>query len=74
MGGLIGGGTSGRPGRCGSSARYLGRAFQLQDDLLDVVADQRRFGKPIGGDILEGKKTFLLLTARGERQRERPGA
>ena len=42
---------------------FLGRAFQLQDDLLDVVADQRNFGKSIGGDIIEGKKTFLLLKA-----------
>jgi geranylgeranyl diphosphate synthase type II len=41
----------------------LGRAFQLQDDLLDVVADPEDFGKTIGGDILEGKKTFLLLEA-----------
>lgn len=41
----------------------LGRAFQLQDDLLDVVANEENFGKVIGGDILEGKKTFLLLKA-----------
>lgn len=41
----------------------IGRAFQLQDDLLDVAADKRKLGKPIGGDIIEGKRTFLLLTA-----------
>jgi geranylgeranyl diphosphate synthase type II len=41
----------------------LGRAFQVQDDLLDVVGDPRDFGKTIGGDILEGKKTYLLLRA-----------
>ncbi len=41
----------------------LGIAFQLQDDLLDVFADQDKFGKKIGGDIVTNKKTFLLLKA-----------
>lgn len=41
----------------------LGVAFQLQDDLLDVFADQDKFGKKIGGDIVSNKKTFLLLKA-----------
>lgn len=41
----------------------LGLAFQLQDDLLDVFADEAKFGKKIGGDILSNKKTFLLLKA-----------
>jgi len=41
----------------------IGMAFQLQDDLLDVFGDEQKFGKEIGGDILSGKKTFLLLKA-----------
>lgn len=41
----------------------LGIAFQLQDDLLDVFADQNKFGKKIGNDIVSNKKTFLLLKA-----------
>lgn len=41
----------------------LGIAFQLQDDLLDVFANQDLFGKKIGGDIVSNKKTFLLLKA-----------
>jgi len=41
----------------------LGLAFQLQDDLLDCFADSAKFGKQPGGDILENKKTFLLLKA-----------
>jgi len=41
----------------------LGIAFQLQDDLLDVFANQEKFGKKIGGDIVANKKTFLLLKA-----------
>lgn len=43
-------------------ATELGLAFQLQDDLLDSYGDQR-LGKAIGGDILEGKKTYLMVTA-----------
>ena len=41
----------------------LGLTFQIQDDWLDVYADPAVFGKAIGGDILCGKKTYLLLTA-----------
>ncbi len=41
----------------------LGLAFQIQDDLLDVMADPEKFGKRKAGDIFEGKKTFLMLTA-----------
>jgi len=41
----------------------LGLTFQIQDDWLDVYADSAVFGKAIGGDILCGKKTYLLLTA-----------
>lgn len=41
----------------------LGLAFQLQDDLLDCYADQDKFGKRIGGDIIANKKTFLLINA-----------
>ena len=42
---------------------YLGLAFQLKDDLLDVYGDPAIFGKPIGGDIRENKKTYLYLRA-----------
>ncbi|WP_423734839.1 polyprenyl synthetase family protein [Bifidobacterium primatium] len=41
----------------------LGIAFQLADDLLDVVADTAATGKPVGGDIREGKRTVLLADA-----------
>lgn len=41
----------------------LGLAFQIQDDWLDVYGDTTSFGKPIGGDINNNKKSFLLLTA-----------
>ena len=41
----------------------IGLAFQLQDDFLDVYGDTKVFGKAIGGDILAGKKTFMLINA-----------
>lgn len=43
--------------------KYLGIAFQIQDDLLDIIADKYEFGKRIGGDLMEGKKTFLFIEA-----------
>lgn len=43
--------------------RYLGIAFQLQDDYLDAFGDAETFGKQVGGDILENKKTYLYLKA-----------
>lgn len=46
-----------------SFATSLGLAFQVQDDLLDAYGTEAQLGKPIGGDILEGKKSFLMLTA-----------
>ena len=44
-------------------ALELGLAFQLQDDLLDSYGSEQTLGKRIGGDILEGKKTCLMLNA-----------
>ncbi len=41
----------------------LGLAFQLQDDYLDVFGDPETFGKQVGGDIIENKKTYLYLKA-----------
>ena len=48
----------------------VGLAFQLMDDYLDTFGDPRTFGKRIGGDILEGKKTFLYITARERASQE----
>ncbi|TRX21289.1 polyprenyl synthetase family protein [Flavobacterium franklandianum] len=41
----------------------LGLAFQLQDDYLDALGDPNTFGKQVGGDIIENKKTYLYLKA-----------
>jgi geranylgeranyl diphosphate synthase type II len=43
--------------------RLAGIAFQIQDDLLDTYGDPLKFGKQVGGDILQNKKTLLVLTA-----------
>jgi geranylgeranyl diphosphate synthase type II len=40
---------------------YLGAAFQIQDDLLNLTGDQNRYGKEIAGDLLEGKRTLMLI-------------
>jgi geranylgeranyl pyrophosphate synthase len=43
--------------------KNLGMAFQIQDDLLDIIADEKKLGKVIGSDLIEGKKTYLFLRA-----------
>lgn len=50
----------------------LGLAFQIYDDYLDVYGDAIMFGKPIGGDILNNKKTYLLIEglSRGDKDSE----
>lgn len=40
---------------------FLGTAFQIQDDILNLVGDPDRYGKEIAGDLLEGKRTLMLI-------------
>ena len=47
----------------GRYASLCGVAFQLQDDILGILGDEARLGKPIGSDIREGKATLLVLHA-----------
>lgn len=63
LGAVMGGAGSAALGHIRSCGGLLGRAFQIQDDLLDLTAADDSWGKPIGGDLIEGKKTYLLLTA-----------
>ena len=62
LGAIIGGAPETEVRKLRRFAVELGLAFQLQDDLLDSYGDER-LGKPLGGDILEGKKTYLMITA-----------
>lgn len=61
LGGLVGGADDAACAALRTAGHALGRAFQIQDDLLDLTADHADWGKTIGGDLMEGKKTFLLL-------------
>lgn len=62
---LLGSGAA--PGQARERAlaigKPLGLAFQLEDDLIDVIGSSRATGKPVGGDIREGKRTVLLADA-----------
>ncbi len=73
IGGILGGASEEECRLLRRFAIELGLAFQLQDDLLDSYGDEAVLGKAIGGDILEGKKTYLMITAMSradEQQRE----
>lgn len=63
IGALIGGASDKDAEHMAEYGVMLGLAFQIQDDWLDVFGDSMTFGKPIGGDINNNKKSFLLLTA-----------
>lgn len=63
IGAMIGGADARSAEQMERFGYLLGLAFQIQDDWLDVYGDSNTFGKPIGGDINNGKKSFLLLTA-----------
>jgi geranylgeranyl diphosphate synthase type II len=40
---------------------FLGAAFQIQDDLLNLIGDSERYGKELQGDLFEGKRTLMLI-------------
>jgi octaprenyl-diphosphate synthase len=65
MGGMIGSLTPEQEQALWDYGFNLGVAFQLVDDLLDYTADQAALGKPIGGDLREGKVTLPLILLRG---------
>lgn len=63
IGAVLGGAAEEDAKRLYDFGMYIGVAFQLQDDLLDVYGDPAVFGKNIGGDILCNKKTYMLIKA-----------
>ncbi|WP_456471596.1 polyprenyl synthetase family protein [Methanocaldococcus sp.] len=44
-------------------AKRIGLTFQIQDDILDLIGDKEKLGKPVGSDIREGKKTLIVIHA-----------
>ncbi len=63
IGAIIGGASDEDAARMYEYGMMLGVAFQIQDDWLDVFGDSNTFGKPIGGDINNNKKSYLMLCA-----------
>src|SRR5574343_646193 len=61
MGAIMGGASESNQLKLYEFGRNLGIAFQVQDDYLDAFGDPQKFGKEVGGDIRQNKKTFLLL-------------
>jgi len=62
IGAVIGGGTTKQIKALRQFGHDLGMAFQIQDDLLDIIADEAVLGKNIGSDLIEKKKTYVSLT------------
>lgn len=63
MGAIVANASTEDQDRCYEFGKNLGIAFQLQDDYLDAFGNPETFGKQVGGDILENKKTYLYLKA-----------
>jgi geranylgeranyl diphosphate synthase type II len=63
IGAIIGGADDNEAQHIYDFGVNIGLSFQLQDDWLDVFGDEATFGKPIGGDIVNNKKTYLLIKA-----------
>ena len=63
LGARIGGGSPEDAKHLYEFGRNVGLAFQMQDDILDTYGDPEKFGKRVGGDIVQNKKTYLVLRA-----------
>jgi geranylgeranyl diphosphate synthase type I len=72
MGGILAGGSDYELSILKTYAHFLGRAFQMVDNILGIVGDPTVTGKPVGSDIKQGKKTLLILyTFKKVNQKER---
>jgi len=63
LGALLGGGTEKQAEALEEYGKLTGVAFQIQDDVLGIVGEPEKFGKPIGSDVREGKRTLLVVRA-----------
>lgn len=61
IGAILGNGTIEERNALIQFANKLGQAFQIQDDMLDLLTEQEILGKPMGSDLIERKKTFLTI-------------
>ncbi|MGB0787916.1 MAG: polyprenyl synthetase family protein [Marinirhabdus sp.] len=61
IGAIIGSRGKIDPDRFNRFGYFMGTAFQIQDDVLNLVGEESKYGKEIGGDILEGKRTLMLI-------------
>ena len=61
LGGILAGGTEKQVKALSNYAEALGLAFQIKDDILDVVGNSERLGKPAGSDLRQGKATYVSL-------------
>ena len=61
VGAMIGGGSDSEVSALADYGRFLGIAYQIQDDILDIFGDKKSFGKEIGKDIKEGKRGNLVI-------------
>lgn len=70
VGAILGGGKPREVRALAEYGRLVGMAFQIQDDMLGVSGDQRKFGKPVGSDIQKGKRTLIVVHALKRASRE----
>ena len=63
VGALLGKGEPEQVRALAEYGRLIGMAFQMRDDVLGVVGEREKFGKPIGSDVREGKRTLIVVRA-----------
>jgi geranylgeranyl diphosphate synthase type I len=62
-GAILGKASKGQVKALADYGRDLGLAFQIHDDVLDLTADEKKLGKPVGSDIVEGKRSLIVIRA-----------
>ncbi|MCX8197438.1 MAG: polyprenyl synthetase family protein [Candidatus Micrarchaeota archaeon] len=63
VGGIIGGGSARQVEALYEFGMGIGTGFQIMDDVLNIIGDEKKYGKEIGGDIVEGKRTLIVVEA-----------
>jgi len=61
IGGIIGIGESDKSKALRKFGEYIGRAFQIQDDIFDIISSESVLGKDLGSDLAQGKKTYAII-------------